>query len=126
MAKNKKDDVSSEIIKVHGYLNEDKSKVLATVSWNGRDPKLDIRKCWEKEGELKIGSGISLSEDEASALLDLLPSASNEKDEPPKKKAVDFSKVFASASDIVEKRDAGFTTQDGFIVLRKRPGVKLK
>ena len=44
---------------------------------------------------------------------------------PPKKKPVDFSEIFGQAEGIVEKREAGFTTKDGFILLKRRPGVKI-
>ena len=44
---------------------------------------------------------------------------------PPKRKAVNFEEIFGQVTGIVEKREAGYTTQDGFIVLKKRSGVKI-
>lgn len=126
----KNKEVKSEIQTIHCYLNEGKTKVLATVSWNDRPPKLDIRKCWEKDGDLMLGGGVSLDEGEVDILTDALTSLSKNGKLPSiskdGRKAVDFDDIFDSATDIVEKRDAGFTTEDGFIKLRKRPGVKLK
>lgn len=118
---------SYEIESIHAYLNEEQNKVLATVSWNGRDPKLELRICWkDDDGELKLGKGLSLSKDEAAILVDVLsdkklPSITKEG-----KKSVNFDNIFASSADIVEKREQGYTTEDGFMKLRKRPGVKLK
>ncbi len=40
------------------------------VSWNGREPKLDIRD-WAPEKE-KMGKGLTLSKEEAKKLRDLL------------------------------------------------------
>ena len=131
-------DFSYDIKKEYGYLNEKKNKLVAKVSWNDKDPKIDIRTCYEKDGEIKLGKGISLSYDEISALREIL-SDIDETDEdddeeeddkpsshsPPKRKAVNFEEIFGQVTGIVEKREAGFTTQDGFIVLKKRPGVKI-
>lgn len=127
--KKEKDSLKVSIKAVHGYLNPEKSLVLATVSWNDGPEKLNIRNCYvDDEGELQLRKGVALSEDEVDALTDLLKE--RRKHGLPKiakdgKKAVDFAGIFESATDIVEHRDAGFTTEDGFICLRKRPGVKL-
>ncbi len=43
---------------------------LNLVSWNGREPKLDIR-AWDPERK-KMGKGITLSPDEAARLKDAL------------------------------------------------------
>lgn len=139
MAKNNKKDSSDftyDIKKEYGYLNEKKNKLVAKVSWNDKDPKIDIRSCYEKDGEIKLGKGISLSYDELGALKDILNniSESDEDDDqgdgptdssPPKRQAVNFDEIFGQATGIVEKREAGYTTKDGFIVLKKRPGVKI-
>jgi hypothetical protein len=46
------------------------SKELNLVSWNGKEPKFDLRD-WAPEHE-KMGKGITLSVDELIALRDLL------------------------------------------------------
>lgn len=139
MAKNNKKDSSDftyDIKKEYGYLNEKKNKLVAKVSWNDKDPKIDIRSCYEKDGEIKLGKGISLSYDELGVLKDILDniSESDEDDDqednptdssPPKRQAVNFDEIFGQATGIVEKREAGYTTKDGFIVLKKRPGTKI-
>lgn len=138
---NKKKDsngFSYDIKKEYGYLNEKRNKLVAKVSWNDKDPKIDIRTCYEKDGEIKLGKGISLSYEEINTLREILSDIdeSDEDDDeeeddrpsspsPPKRQAVNFEEIFGQATGIVEKREAGFTTQDGFIVLKKRPGVKI-
>ncbi len=46
------------------------NKELNLISWNGREPKYDIRD-WAPEHE-KMGKGITLKEEEAKTLRDLL------------------------------------------------------
>lgn len=46
------------------------TKELNLVSWNGRSPKYDIRD-WAPD-HAKMGKGVTLSEDEARALLEAL------------------------------------------------------
>ena len=134
-------DFSYEIHKEFGFLNDKHNKIVAKISWNDKDPKYDIRACYEKDGEIKLGKGISLSRDEVMELRDILDDVLEEDDDseddddeedddksppiPPKKKPVDFSEIFGQAEGIVEKREAGFTTKDGFILLKRRPGVKI-
>lgn len=128
----KKDkDLKVDVIAIHGFLNEAKTKALATISYNDADPKLNIRSCWQDKttGELRMGSGISLSDDEADALAEFLSDRKHGqlgKVDKSGRKAVNFGNIFSTASDIVEKRDAGYTTEDGFIRLTKRPGVKIR
>ena len=127
----KKSDINLKIHQMHGYLNDDKTKVVATVTWTDKDdPKLNIRSCYEDDdGELKLGKGISLSTKEVNKLTEILVSARNtgemQKITREGKKAVNFSKVFSEADGIIEKRDAGQTTQDGFTILKRRYGVKI-
>ena len=47
------------------------TKELNLISWNGREPKYDIRD-WAPDRE-KMGKGITLSEEEIKALKDLIP-----------------------------------------------------
>ncbi|MGL5715467.1 MAG: YdbC family protein [Paraclostridium sp.] len=46
------------------------SKELNFISWNGRDPKFDIRD-WNTE-KTKMGKGLTLSVEEARALKEIL------------------------------------------------------
>lgn len=119
-----------EIKEIHGFLNKKKNKVVVTVSYNDAPPKVNIRSCWfDDDDELHIGSGISLTDEELDTLEELLSDRKHGKLPTISKdgrKAVDFGDIFSSASDIMEKREAGYTTKDGFIRLTKKPGVKLR
>jgi len=62
-----------ELTKHIGVLSESASgwkKELNMVSWNEREPKLDIRD-WSP-GREKMGKGVTLSTEEAAALKELL------------------------------------------------------
>lgn len=68
-------DFKYEIVEELGVLSESPkgwTKELNRISWNGGDPKLDIRD-WAPEHE-KMGKGVTLTEKEAKALLGLLQS----------------------------------------------------
>ncbi|MDR1949688.1 MAG: hypothetical protein LBQ38_09870 [Spirochaetaceae bacterium] len=72
-------DFNFDILKGYGILSEGRGgwkKELNLVSWNGREPKFDIRE-WEP-GHEKMGKGITLSRDEAATLAELLTRALNE------------------------------------------------
>lgn len=113
-SKQKSDSISCEIIESYGYLNPDDSKIFAKVSWNGNAPKLDIRKCYRDKntGELKLSSGISLTEEELNEVIS--------KYQMEKSREVNFDKIIASTSSIVKNRRNGYATQDGFIRLTKK------
>ncbi|MCE7791854.1 YdbC family protein [Salipaludibacillus sp. CUR1] len=58
-----------EIIKTVGVLSESPkgwTKELNLISWNGRDPKYDIRD-WAPDHE-KMGKGVTLTEEEVANL----------------------------------------------------------
>ena len=62
-----------EIVKSLGVLSESPSgwtKELNLVSWNGREPKYDIRE-WAPE-HTKMGKGVTMSGNEVILLRDLL------------------------------------------------------
>lgn len=62
-----------EIIEHIAILSESKSgwtKELNLISWNGRDPKYDIRD-WAPEKE-KMGKGVTLTKEEIEQLLTAL------------------------------------------------------
>ncbi|MGM9921829.1 MAG: YdbC family protein [Bhargavaea sp.] len=66
-------DFTYEIIQELGILSESKSswrRELNLVSWNGKEPKYDIRD-WAP-GHEKMGKGISLTGDEIRKLKSLL------------------------------------------------------
>jgi hypothetical protein len=75
-------DITFDILKHYGVLSEEKGgwkKELNLVSWNGRNPKLDIRD-WAP-GHEKMGKGITLTREEAAILMELI-GGSLEKEEP--------------------------------------------
>ena len=117
-------DISYEIEKEYGYLNDKQSKIVAKVAWNGKEAKIDIRSCFTKDGDIKLGKGISLSYDEVTKLKSILEKLSDD-DQSSKKKAVNFEEIFGQATGIVERREQGFTTKDGFIQLKPRHGIKI-
>ena len=64
-----------EIKKTLGCISDEKggwAKELNLVSWNGNDPKYDLRS-WD-DNKKKMGKGITLSEEEIKRLRDLLNS----------------------------------------------------
>lgn len=66
-------DFSYEIVKEVGVLSETSrgwTKELNQISWNGREPKYDIRE-WAPDHK-KMGKGVTLSEDEIKELKELL------------------------------------------------------
>ena len=111
MAKNK-GEITCNIEKVYGFLNKKETKALVLVSWNGGPTRAELRKCWKTDdGELRLGAGLPLDDSEIDELIELF------KQRP---KPVNFDEVFKSSTGIMEKRQAGFKTEDGFVVLRKR------
>ena len=66
-------DLKYEVVETIGVLSESPSgwtKELNLVSWNGRDPKYDLRD-WAP-GKEKMGKGITLSEEEVKQLKEIL------------------------------------------------------
>ncbi len=66
-------DFKYEVIKVFGVLSESPkgwTKELRSISWNGRDPKYDIRE-WAPDDET-MAKGITLTKEEAQKLKELL------------------------------------------------------
>ena len=65
--------VTCEIVRPIAVLSENEkgyTKEVNLISWNGADPKYDIRN-WHP-GREKCGKGITLTEKEARALMDAL------------------------------------------------------
>ncbi len=68
-----KDELTFEISESFGIISTAPSgwtKELNLVSWNGGEPKYDIRQ-WSPDHS-KMGKGISLSREEAQELMELL------------------------------------------------------
>ena len=66
-------EIKYEIIEHIGVLSENEKgwkKEINLISWNGREPKYDIRD-WSENHE-KMGKGITLTEDEAKKLRNIL------------------------------------------------------
>jgi len=66
-------EIKYEIIKKIGVLSKSTSgwaKELNLISWNDRDPKYDLRD-WSADG-VKMGKGLTLSQEELLALRELL------------------------------------------------------
>lgn len=66
-------EIAFEILHSIACLSEEKSgwrKELNLISWNGKEPKYDLRS-WS-EDHSKMGKGITLSDAELSALKDAL------------------------------------------------------
>lgn len=68
-----KSEISFEIIETLGVLSTSTkgwTKELNLVSWNGREPKYDLRE-WSSEYD-KMGKGVTLSKEELEALKGIL------------------------------------------------------
>ena len=66
-------DITVEIVKEIGVLSESNkgwTKELNLVSWNGREPKYDLRE-WDPDHE-KMSKGITMTKEEAVKLRDYL------------------------------------------------------
>lgn len=66
-------EIKYDIIEELGVLSESAkgwTKELNLISWNGGAPKYDVRD-WAPEHE-KMGKGVTLSEEEAKKLVELL------------------------------------------------------
>ncbi|MDR2766830.1 MAG: hypothetical protein LBB82_00725 [Treponema sp.] len=69
-------DITFDILKAYGVLSEEKGgwkKEFNLVSWNGRNPKLDIRD-WSP-GHDKMGKGVTFTREEAEKLAEMLNTA---------------------------------------------------
>lgn len=61
-----------EVTNTIGKLGEDSKYELRVVSWNGNPAKVDLRQWYQKDGQEMCGKGISLTNEEAKTLIDLL------------------------------------------------------
>lgn len=107
----KKESPIGEIIKIHGWLDDEHTKAVAAISWNGKPPRTEIRVIRKKDGETRFGKGIAIDDGEAERLIKILKSL----------RGVDLDEVFAASSTIMENRKAGYTTENGGkIVIRPK------
>ena len=68
-----KTEISFEIVEHIGVLSNGTkgwTKELNLISWNGREPKYDLRE-WSPEND-KMGKGVTLSKEELEALKGIL------------------------------------------------------
>ena len=68
-------DFKYEVKEVIGVISKGKSssKELRLISWNDKEPKYDVRDWWsDKDGNEKMGKGITLTTEEAKELAKLL------------------------------------------------------
>ena len=66
-------EIKYEITEVLGVLSENAkgwTKELNMVSWNGHDPKYDLRE-WSPD-KTRMGKGITLNQDEVDALKQII------------------------------------------------------
>lgn len=82
----KKEEVNYEVIRHFGKLTDEEGKYnkeLNLVSWNGNEPKFDLRpwKIDEETGERKMTKGITLTSEEVEALYNILKEVSEEEEE---------------------------------------------
>jgi hypothetical protein len=71
-------DITFDILKHYGAISKDRNgwiMELNLVSWNGRNPKFDLRD-WSPDHE-KMGKGVTLTREEAETLAELLKTALN-------------------------------------------------
>lgn len=73
-----------EVLKVFGTLDSDSKmpKELRLISWNGKDPKYDLRG-WgtDEDGNETMTKGITLDGEELQSLFNILTEMNEENDE---------------------------------------------
>jgi len=67
MEGNVKCDIVKHIVKLSDADDRGYTKELNLVSWNGREPKYDIR-CWTSDHE-RMSKGVTLSEEEFELMI---------------------------------------------------------
>lgn len=69
----KSTDIKVEVKKELGNVGD---KKLRYVSWNGNEPKFDLRSWYtDKDGNEKCNKGITLTKEELETLYNLIPEA---------------------------------------------------
>ena len=109
----KKDTVKCTINKEYGRIGD--KLIYANVSWNNGEGKDELRSIWtDKDGEEHLGKGVAITRDDIKELSKLADEAEF------KETGVDFNKIFSESSNITNLRNRGYTTKDGFIVLKRK------
>lgn len=113
-------EISCSIVHIYGDLIEPElekeRKVVADISWNGRPARTEIRVI-KPNGY--YGNGITLNSDEREKLKNILIKMESQ-GQVEKQAPVDFDSIFASASNITDKRNKGYTTKNGLIILTRK------
>lgn len=82
--KTKKDELKYEVVKVFGTLDSDSKmpKELRLISWNGNEPKYDLRG-WgtDENGNETMTKGITLDGEELQSLFDILTEMNEESED---------------------------------------------
>lgn len=121
MTKNtKKSEITCDIEELYGILSDNgcgTRKIFARISWNGLPAKTEIRVVRTKvDGEEIVGKGIALTDSEIDNLIE---SYRKKKASDDKNKPVNFQDIFNAAPGIVDKREEGHVTKDGYIILQE-------
>lgn len=112
----KKDSLTYEINEVH-WISDDEKKAYLNISWGNGEPKDELRRIWKDDnGDIHPGKGIAISAEELEQILESIRRAKKKRGKNP----VNFDAVFASAGGILDKREKGYSTMDGFIKLHRR------
>lgn len=121
--------VTGKILETYAVLEAtDKTKLIyASISWNGRPPKDEIRNVWiDEDGEEHLGKGVAITDSNMRKLIaayerkEQIPGGLPEK---PDDGTVNFSKIFDEADSIADIRAKGYATKDGLARLTYREGV---
>lgn len=107
------------IEKIYGYLDPEHTVVYCRVAWGDRPAQDEVRKCWidQKTNKLKLGKGLAMTPKMIKTLKKISELTTD-------KEGVDFEAIFRSSEGIMEKREAGFRTEDGFYVLKRKERKK--
>ena len=108
-----------KINKVH-WISSDEKRAYVNVTWGDNEHRDELRRVWkDTNGEMKLGKGIFVEADDLEAIVENLKRIGRNGG----KKPVNFEKVFDDSSGIIEKREQGYTTDDGFIRLMRRTSL---
>ena len=111
-------DLKCDIEEIYGFLNPEHTMIYCRVSWNGRKAKDEIRKCTvEDDGEIHLSKGLAITGKEVETLIKIY---NGELVYDGTDTGVNFEQLFSASEGIMEKREAGYKTKDGFIVVERK------